>query len=92
LNSVRTGPVVISWLKGIKHRFYEDRYHLLIHEARPVRHLQRGEILAVLSKIYHYWIEANNFMYLEPGWPLENPPPVAGSKSPTSGSTERGFI
>ena len=27
-----------------------------------------------------------------PGWPLENPPPVAGSKSPTPGSAERGLI
>ena len=29
---------------------------------------------------------------LSPGWPLENPPPVAGSKSPTPGSAERSFI
>jgi len=27
-----------------------------------------------------------------PGWPLENPPPVAGSKSPTLRLAERGFI
>jgi transcriptional regulator with XRE-family HTH domain len=27
-----------------------------------------------------------------PGWPLENPPPVAGSKSPTSVSAERVLI
>ena len=29
---------------------------------------------------------------IDPGWPLENPPPVAGSKSPTPGSAERIFI
>ena len=29
---------------------------------------------------------------INPGWPLENPPPVAGSKSPTPGSAERVFI
>jgi len=27
-----------------------------------------------------------------PGWPLENPPPVAGSKSPTLRWAERGVI
>jgi hypothetical protein len=28
----------------------------------------------------------------KPGWPLENPPPVAGSKSPTPRSAERVVI
>ncbi|MDP2854509.1 MAG: hypothetical protein Q8O28_09745 [Smithellaceae bacterium] len=30
--------------------------------------------------------------YIGPGWPLENPPSVAGSKSPTPVSAERSFI
>jgi hypothetical protein len=29
---------------------------------------------------------------VDPGWPLENPPPVAGSKSPPPGSAERVVI
>jgi len=32
----------------------------------------------------------NDWYY--PGWPLENPPPVAGSKSPTPRSAERVVI
>ena len=32
------------------------------------------------------------FFFPSPGWPLENPPLVAGSKSPTRVSAERSFI
>lgn len=47
-----------------------------------------------LDRDFFQWGEAdkpdNNLRNHNPGWPLENPPPVAGSKSPTLRLAERG--
>ena len=45
------GRAAVAWLKGSKHKFYEDRYRILTREAPLVQRQQRGEIFAVFDGI-----------------------------------------
>lgn len=45
------GNAAVAWLKGSRHKFYEDRYRLLSREVPAVRQQNRGEIFAVLDGI-----------------------------------------
>lgn len=47
----RRGPAAVAWLKGSKHRFYEDRYRILNRNAPLVQQRQRGEVFAVFDGI-----------------------------------------
>jgi len=47
----KKGPAAVAWLKGVKHKFYEDRYRLLSNETPLVRRLNRGEVFAVFDGI-----------------------------------------
>jgi predicted AAA+ superfamily ATPase len=46
----------------------------------------------ILDVYFGKYPEHRNGRCYFPGWPLENPPSVAGSKSPTPVSAERSFI
>lgn len=43
--------VAVSWSKGTKHRFYEDRYRILSRDVPLVAPAGRGEIFAVFDGI-----------------------------------------
>jgi len=47
----KKGPAAVAWLKGVKHKFYEDRYRLLSTETPLVCRLNRGELFAVFDGI-----------------------------------------
>ena len=47
----RSGTAVTVFLKGTKHRFYEDRFRLLSRDVPIVRKSNRGEIFAVFDGI-----------------------------------------
>jgi serine/threonine protein phosphatase PrpC len=47
----KKGPAAVAWLKGVKHKFYEDRYRLLSNETPLVCRMNRGEIFAVFDGI-----------------------------------------
>ena len=43
--------VAVSWSRGTKHRFYEDRYRILSRDVPLVARAKRGEIFAVFDGI-----------------------------------------
>lgn len=45
------GTASVAWLKGTKHRFYEDRYRILSREIPLVGQQDRGELFAVFDGI-----------------------------------------
>jgi serine/threonine protein phosphatase PrpC len=51
IRSEQKGQAGVAWLKGSKHRFYEDRYRILTREAPLVQRQRRGEIFAVFDGI-----------------------------------------
>jgi tetratricopeptide (TPR) repeat protein len=72
-------------LGKIKHENDPTNAQYIIELARQAEVLgQHEEAIELWSKLVS--------LFQEPGWPLENPPPVAGSKSPTPRSAERSFI
>jgi hypothetical protein len=64
--------------------------------AKPVEHDHETQHNTEKKTITVYQNKSSNKYFIllgiVPGWPLENPPPVAGSKSPTPGWAERSFI
>jgi len=51
IRSEQRGRAVVAWFKGLKHRFYEDRYRILTRETPLVQRQTRGEIFAVFDGI-----------------------------------------
>jgi len=51
IRSEQKGQAAVAWLKGSKHRFYEDRYRILTREAPLVYRHRRGEIFAIFDGI-----------------------------------------
>lgn len=51
MNCERKGTAAVAWLKGTKHRFYEDRYRILTRDIPLVASKGRGEIYAVFDGI-----------------------------------------
>ena len=51
MNCEVKGSAAVAWIKGSKHRFYEDRYRLLPKEVPLVGRQDRGEIFAVFDGI-----------------------------------------
>jgi hypothetical protein len=50
--SVETkGIAAVAWMKGTKHKFYEDRFRLLCLPVPLVSEQDRGEIFAVFDGI-----------------------------------------
>lgn len=47
----KRGNAAVAWLKGTKHKYYEDRYRLLSYEIPLVRRQGRGELFAVFDGI-----------------------------------------
>ncbi|HED00471.1 MAG TPA: protein serine/threonine phosphatase 2C family protein [Proteobacteria bacterium] len=45
----KKGSAAVAWLRGTKHRFYEDRYRLLPREIPLVGRQNRGELFAVFD-------------------------------------------
>jgi serine/threonine protein phosphatase PrpC len=45
------GSTAVSWIKGTKHRVYEDRYRILSRDVPLVATKKRGELFAVLDGI-----------------------------------------
>ena len=45
------GTASVAWLKGTKHKFYEDRYRMFSKDIPLVRELGRGELFAVFDGI-----------------------------------------
>ncbi len=45
------GKASVAWLKGSKHKFYEDRYRILSEDIPLVRDQNRGEIFGVFDGI-----------------------------------------
>lgn len=45
----RKGTAAVAWLKGSKHKFYEDRYRLLGTAVPLVGKSNRGELFAVFD-------------------------------------------
>lgn len=45
------GAAAVSWIKGIKHRVYEDRYRILSRDIPLVAQANRGELFAVFDGI-----------------------------------------
>jgi serine/threonine protein phosphatase PrpC len=45
------GTAAVAWLKGTKHRYYEDRYRMLSNDIPLVQQKRRGEIFAVFDGI-----------------------------------------
>jgi PPM family protein phosphatase len=51
MNFEQKGNAAVSWVKGTKHKFYEDRYRLLPKEVPLVKKAGRGELFAVFDGI-----------------------------------------
>jgi serine/threonine protein phosphatase PrpC len=51
MNCETKGSAAVAWLKGTKHKFYEDRYRLLSREIPLVALQGRGELFAVFDGI-----------------------------------------
>lgn len=47
----KKGSAAVAWLKGTKHRFYEDRYRMLPKDVPLVGRQKRGELFAVFDGI-----------------------------------------
>ncbi len=45
------GIAAVAWLKGTKHRYYEDRYRMLSNDIPLVYQKSRGEVFAVFDGI-----------------------------------------
>lgn len=45
------GTAAVAWLKGTKHRYYEDRYRMLSNDIPLVQQTSRGEVYAVFDGI-----------------------------------------
>ncbi len=51
MNCEAKGSAAVAWLKGTKHKFYEDRYRLLPKAIPLVAKHNRGELFAVFDGI-----------------------------------------
>jgi PPM family protein phosphatase len=47
----KKGNAAVAWMKGTKHKFYEDRYRMLSKEIPLVESRHRGELFAVFDGI-----------------------------------------
>jgi PPM family protein phosphatase len=51
MHTEQKGCAAVSWLKGTKHKLYEDRYRLLPKEVPLIRNAGRGELFGVFDGI-----------------------------------------
>ncbi len=51
INCEERGTAAVAWLKGTKHRYYEDRYRMLSSDIPLVQQKSRGEVFAVFDGI-----------------------------------------
>lgn len=51
MNCEQKGSAAVAWLKGTKHRFYEDRYRILSYDIPLIEKQRHGEIFAVFDGI-----------------------------------------
>lgn len=51
INCEERGTAAVAWLKGTKHRYYEDRYRMLSNDIPLVQQKSRGEVFAVFDGI-----------------------------------------
>lgn len=51
ITAEQKGNAAVAWMKGTKHKFYEDRYRLLSQDIPLVQRSNRGEIFAIFDGI-----------------------------------------